>query len=95
MLWNDIVEIGFAVSLFVNAILFIPQVRIIFRTKTTKDVSLITFVGFNIIQLFTVLHGLITHDYILLFGYVLSLITCGAVSALVIYYRYIKSNASK
>ncbi len=95
MIWNYIVEIGFSISLFINAILFIPQIRIIFQTKSAKDVSLVTFVGFNIIQLFTVLHGLIVHDYILVFGYVLSIITCGAVSALVVYYRYIKTNSSE
>lgn len=94
MLWSYIVEFGFSISVIVNAILFIPQARMIFRTKSVKDVSLVTFVGFNVIQLFTMLHGLITHDYILVMGYLLSIVTCGSVSILIIYYRYMKTNNS-
>ena len=90
MLWRYIAEFGFSISLLVNALLFIPQARIIFRTKNVNDVSLVTFVGFNIIQLFTLLHGLITHDYILVLGYFFSIVTCGTVSFLIIYYKYIK-----
>ena len=90
MLWSYIVEFGFSISLLVNAILFIPQAWIIFKTKSVKDVSLLTFVGFNIIQLFTVFHGLMTHDYILVLGYLFSILTCGTVSVLIFYYRYIK-----
>ena len=90
---NHIIEFGFSISLLINAILFIPQARIIIKTKNVQDVSLITFVGFNIIQLFTLFHGVLTHDYILVFGYLLSIITCGTVSALIIYYKYFnKSN---
>jgi MtN3 and saliva related transmembrane protein len=76
--------------MFINAILFIPQARIIYQTKSVKDVSLVTFLGFNLIQLFTVFHGLLTHDYILVVGVFLSLVTCGSVSILIFYYRYIK-----
>lgn len=94
MLWSYIVEFGFSISVLVNAILFIPQARMIFRTKSVKDVSLVTFIGFNVIQLFTMLHGLITHDYILVMGYLLSIVTCGSVSILIIYYRYMKTNHS-
>ncbi len=83
------VEFGFSISLFVNAVLFIPQARMIIKSRNVKDVSLVTFIGFNIIQLFTVLHGFIIHDYILAFGYMLSIITCGTVSLLIIYYKYI------
>ena len=90
MLWSHIVEFGFSISLLVNAILFIPQAVIIYRTKSVKDVSLITFVGFNIIQLFTVFHGFLTRDYILVLGYLFSILTCGSVSVLIFYYRYIK-----
>lgn len=92
MTWSYIVEFGFSISLLVNAILFIPQAWIIFQKKSVNDVSLLTFVGFNVIQLFTLLHGLLTHDYILVFGYFLSIVTCGTVSGLIFYYRYVKAN---
>ena len=95
MIWSYIVEFGFSISLLVNAILFIPQARIIYRTKSVKDVSLVTFVGFNVIQLFTLLHGILTHDYILVFGYFLSIVTCGTVSVLIIYYRYMRTSKEK
>lgn len=86
-----IIEFGFSISLLVNAILFIPQVITLLKTKNAEGLSLITFMGFNVIQVFTLLHGLITHDYLLVGGYLLSLLTCGAVSVLVVYYRYISS----
>jgi MtN3 and saliva related transmembrane protein len=92
MIWNYIVEFGFSISLLVNAFLFIPQARLIYRRKDVNDVSLVTFIVFNIIQLFTVFHGLIIRDYILVFGFLLSMLTCGTVSWLILYYRYIKIN---
>ena len=85
-----LIEIGFSGSLLVNALLFIPQVFAILRSKNAKGVSLITFAGFNVIKLFTMFHGLLIHDYILAVGYFLSLITCGTVSILIFYYKFIK-----
>ena len=93
MFWNYLVESGFSISLLVNALLFIPQIIIIRKTKNVKDLSLLTFGGFNIIQLFTLFHGLFNHDYILAFGYFLSVLTCGTVSGLIFYYRYIKKTS--
>jgi MtN3 and saliva related transmembrane protein len=74
----------------VNALLFIPQITTLLKHKTSKGISLITFAGFNIIQLFILLHGLIEKDYMLALGYLLSLITCGSVTVLIIFYRYFK-----
>jgi len=84
-----IVEIGFSIGLLANALLFIPQIIAIIKNKSAKGVSLITFLGFNIIQLFTLFHGLILQDYILALGYLLSILTCGTVTFLVIYYNYV------
>ncbi|KTC89177.1 PQ-loop domain-containing transporter [Legionella drozanskii] len=89
---ESFVEFGFSISLLVNALLFIPQIFSILRNKTAKGVSLITFAGFNIIQIFTMLHGLYVHDYLLAAGYLLSILTCGTVTALVFYIRYIKNS---
>lgn len=85
-----IVEFGFTISLLANALLFIPQIMAIIKKKSAEGVSLITFAGFNIIQLFTLFHGLLAHDYLLAGGYFLSILTCGTVSVLIVYYRYIK-----
>ena len=88
MPWSTwIVQIGFSLSLLANALLFIPQIKALFRAKEAKGVSLLTFAGFNIIQLFTLLHGLLISDYLLAFGYFLSVLTCGTVTLLIIYYR--------
>ncbi len=82
-----IVELGFFISLLVNALLFIPQILAIIRSKSVTGVSLITFAGFNVIQLFTMLHGILIRDYLLAGGYLLSIVTCGTVTGLIVYYR--------
>lgn len=87
---NYIIEYGFSISLLMNAVLFIPQIMALLKNKSAKGTSLITFAGFNIIQIFTMLHGLMYHDYLLAGGYLLSIITCGTVTVLIFYYRYIK-----
>lgn len=89
-----IIQYGFSISLLVNAALFIPQIISLIKTESAKDISLITFAGFNIIQLFTLMHGLYIGDYLLAAGYLLSIITCGSVSILICYYRYIKKENS-
>ncbi len=38
------------------------------------------------------LHGIYVHDFLLAGGYLLSVITCGCVTMLVIYIRYIQKN---
>lgn len=88
MTW--IVEFGFAIGLLINALLFIPQITVILKTKSVKGVSFITFFGFNLIQFFTMMHGFIAQDYILAFGYLLSILTCGTVTFLIIYFRFFK-----
>jgi MtN3 and saliva related transmembrane protein len=88
---ESIIEYGFSISLLINAALFIPQIITLYKSKTAKGLSLITFAGFNVIQIFTMLHGMYVNDYLLAWGYLLSIITCGTVSALIFYYRYIKT----
>lgn len=87
MLIETVIEIVFGLGLFINAALFIPQIIRLYRTKDAGGLSLITFAGFNLIQLFTLLHGYLHKDYLLVFGYLLSLITCGMVTIMIIFYR--------
>ena len=82
-----IVEISFSVSLFVNAVIFIPQALRILINKDTKNVSFTTFFGFWLIQLVTTLHGFLHQDYLLAYGTLLSMITCGYVIWLLVYYK--------
>ncbi len=88
-----IVHLGFSLGLLVNAALFIPQIISLIKTKTAEGISLITFAGFNVIQLFTLLHGLYVGDFLLAGGFFLSLITCGTITVLICYYRNSKSHA--
>lgn len=82
-----IIDLLFSSGMIVNAILFIPQAIRIYRHKTSTGVSLITFIGFFLIQFTIVLHGILEHDFLLVYGYIFSMISCGSVISLTIFYR--------
>lgn len=84
---QQLVEFIFGIGLFINAALFIPQIFILLKHKRSDDVSLITFSGFCFIQAVTIIHGYFTQDILLMLGFGLSLITCGTVTGLIVYYR--------
>ncbi len=83
----QIIEVVFSISLFINAGLFIPQIIKLYKSKHPQNLSFLTFAGFNFIQFFIVLHGYIMKDYLLLFGYLISFITCGCVTLQILFYR--------
>jgi MtN3 and saliva related transmembrane protein len=88
MLWfKNFIETFFSLGLFINALLFIPQIIKLYKTKSSEGFSLITFFGFNFIQIFTIFHGYLHHDILLMFGYILSFVTCGSVTYLIILYK--------
>jgi MtN3 and saliva related transmembrane protein len=84
-----IVEDGFLLSLVVNALLFVPQIIAIYKTRSAGNLSLATFLGFNIIQIFTAWHGFLIKDYLLALGTCLSILTCGVVTILIIYFNFL------
>jgi two-component system aerobic respiration control sensor histidine kinase ArcB len=84
---NEVIEYLFGAALFVNALLFIPQAMTIFKQKTSAGLSLVTFLGFLLIQFAVVLHGIINADYLLLVGYLLSMVTCSLVVVLILAYK--------
>lgn len=84
---KEIVTFFFGLGFVFNASLFIPQAMRIIRTKSAKDISLITFAGFNLIQLDSALYGYYQNDLILMYGNLISFIACGTVTLLAIYYR--------
>jgi two-component system aerobic respiration control sensor histidine kinase ArcB len=84
---HHLIEWMFASALFINALLFLPQLMLILKKKSSKSVSLITFLGFLLIQLTVILHGILHQDYLLIFGYLFSMIICGALVIAIVYYR--------
>lgn len=85
--FQKFVDLVFSLGLLFNAVLFVPQAIALFRNKNTQGLSLLTFGGFNVIQFFTALHGYLVNDYLLMGGFLLSFLTCGMVTFLILYYR--------
>ena len=81
------VDFIFSCGLFFNAVLFVPQACRIWKNKSAQGVSLFTFFGFNVMQLFTAWHAWYKQDYLLMLGFLLSLATCGMVTFLTFIYR--------
>lgn len=78
----------FFMACLINAALFLPQIKLLYKTKDGSSVSLAMFLCFNIIQAITILHGYLHKDIYLTIGFSLSFITCGCVTGLIAYYRY-------
>jgi MtN3 and saliva related transmembrane protein len=83
----QIVSILFGLGLFLNALIFVPQAIAIWRARTAKGVSILTFAGFNVMQAIGVAHGYFAHDLALSLGMLASLVTCGTVTGLAIAFR--------
>jgi len=84
---KEIVAVIFGLGLLGNALLFVPQVIAVWRKKSDEGISLITFGGFSILQVIGIVHGVFQHDPSLILGMSASLLTCGSVTALTIFYR--------
>ncbi len=85
---KELADVLFGIALFINGILFIPQVIKLYRKKDSQELSLLTFGGFNIIQLATAVHGYFYQDMILMVGALFSLLTCALITILIIVYRF-------
>ncbi|MGD0734731.1 MAG: hypothetical protein ABR976_06270 [Terracidiphilus sp.] len=84
---KDLFDWLFGLGLGCNALLFVPQVLAVWRKKTDEGISLITFGGFSILQAIGIVHGVNHQDWSLILGMTASLLTCGSVTALTIFYR--------
>jgi MtN3 and saliva related transmembrane protein len=84
---KQIVAIVFGLGLGGNALLFVPQIFAVWRKKSGEGISLITFGGFSLLQTIGIAHGYLQHDTSLFLGMVASLLTCGTVTSLTIFYR--------
>jgi len=84
---KEIVAVIFGLGLLGNALLFVPQVIAVWRKKSDEGISLITFGGFSVLQIIGIIHGLYQRDPSLIIGMAASLLTCGSVTALTVFYR--------
>ena len=84
---KDFVALLFGLGLGVNALLFVPQVIALWRKKTDEGISLITFGGFSILQAIGIVHGFYQQDLSLILGMAASLLSCGTVTFLTLFYR--------
>jgi MtN3 and saliva related transmembrane protein len=84
---KQIVAIIFGLGLGGNALLFVPQIVAVWRKKTDEGISLITFGGFSLLQMIGIVHGYYQQDLSLILGMAASLLTCGTVTSLTIFYR--------
>jgi MtN3 and saliva related transmembrane protein len=84
---KELVAVIFGLGLGCNALLFVPQVVALWRKKSDAGISLLTFGGFSVLQVVGIVHGLYQRDPSLILGMAASLLTCGTVTALTVYYR--------
>ena len=84
---RQIVAVIFGLGLVGNALLFVPQAIALWRKKTDEGVSLVTFGGFSVLQVVSIVHGVYEHDLALIVGMSASLLTCGTVTGLTVFYR--------
>jgi len=92
---KQFVAIVFGLGLLCNALLFVPQVVAVWRKKTDEGVSLITFGGFSALQAIGIVHGIYQHDQSLILGMAASLLSCGTVTMLTIFYRLQRIRAGR
>ena len=84
---RQIVAWIFGLGLVGNALLFVPQAIALWRKKTDEGVSLVTFGGFSVLQIVSIVHGVYEHDIALTLGMAASLLTCGTVTGMTVVYR--------
>jgi MtN3 and saliva related transmembrane protein len=84
---KEIVAVVFGLGLLCNALLFVPQALAVWRQKSDEGISLITFGGFSLLQAIGIVHGVYQGDMSLILGMSASLISCGTVTILTLYYR--------
>ena len=84
----------FGLGLGCNAARFVPQAIAVWRKKTDEGISLITFGGFSVLQGIGIVHGALEHDWSLILGMAASLVACGSVTGLTVYYRLRRMRAA-
>lgn len=83
---KTIFDILFDISLFVNAIIMLPQLVRILRSKVVEGLSLTSFAGIFLLQLIMAIHGYFYHDFNLMIGMFFAMIVSGSIAALIVFY---------
>jgi MtN3 and saliva related transmembrane protein len=92
---EKIVAVIFGLGLGCNALLFVPQIVAVWRKKSDVGISLLTFGGFSVLQVVGIVHGAYQRDLSLILGMAASLLTCGSVTALTIFFRVKRIRAER
>lgn len=91
---KEFVAVIFGLGLLCNALLFVPQGIALWKKKSDEGMSLITFGGFNVLQIIGIVHGVYQRDLSLILGMIASLLSSGSVTALTLIYRARRKRAS-
>ena len=83
---KEIIAYVFGFGMLINAALFVPQAWHIWKAKTAEGISVLSFAGFNTLQLIGALHGYLQGDRALMSGMLASVLTCGSVTLLAAYF---------
>lgn len=89
-IFNNIVIFLYSISFVYTAIAAIPQIYNLLKTKKAEELSLITFLGFNFIQIISAFHAYINHETAFLIGMILLMCAYLPITGLIVYYRYIR-----
>ncbi|MFN7097228.1 MAG: hypothetical protein ACK4PR_06690 [Gammaproteobacteria bacterium] len=80
MIGKELSDLLYGLALFANALLFLPQAWRMYTQKNANQSSLITFAGFNIIQLLGFINGCYNNDPALIIGQLISFTACGLIT---------------
>ncbi len=86
-----VVDVVFDISLFINAIIYVPQIIKVIRLKESRDLSFITFFGICLLQLIIALHGYFYQDYGLMIGMLAAFVVSCTLTFLLVKYRKVKT----
>tara|TARA_R110000868_G_scaffold266583_1_gene525862 strand:- start:72140 stop:72430 length:291 start_codon:yes stop_codon:yes gene_type:complete len=81
------VTVYFIVGTVANIGLFINQAIKLHKVKDATSLSFGTFLGFNLIQLSTILYGVLKQDNLLIYGYICTFIACGFITIMIPVYN--------
>jgi len=84
---KNLVAVVFGFGMLINACLFVPQAWHLWKAKRAEGVSVLSFAGFNTLQLIGAVHGYFQQDTALMLGMLASLLTCGSVTLLAARYK--------
>jgi MtN3 and saliva related transmembrane protein len=88
MIWiYHAINVIYSLSFLWTAFSALPQIITLLRTKNSNELSIITFLGFNFIQVVTIAHAYFYQEWLTLAGVLLLLIIYTALSYLIVYYR--------